>query len=251
VRGLTVADDRAVPRLRSVDLDVRAGEIVGIAAVEGNGQSELVEAVTGLRRPTEGTIRILGQDVTGSDPRRRRERGLRHIPEDRLQSGVNPTASVRENLICGRHYHPPLAGRWRMRTEQVQRYAAGLMERFAILAPGTSTRVGNLSGGNMQKVVIARELEEGARLIVAAQPTQGVDIGATESIRNELLRMRGEGAAILLVSSELSEIVDLADRVVVLFSGSVAGRLSGREIQEEKLGLLMMGGASRSEMADA
>lgn len=251
VRGLTVADDRAVPRLRSVDLDVRAGEIVGIAAVEGNGQSELVEAVTGLRRPTEGTIRILGQDVTGSDPRRRRERGLRHIPEDRLQSGVNPTASVRENLICGRHYRPPLAGRWRMRTEQVQRYAAGLMERFAILAPDTSTRVGNLSGGNMQKVVIARELEEGARLIVAAQPTQGVDIGATESIRNELLRMRGEGAAILLVSSELSEIVDLADRVVVLFSGSVAGRLSGREIQEEKLGLLMMGGASRSEMADA
>jgi len=251
VRGLTVADDRAVPRLRSVDLDVRAGEIVGIAAVEGNGQSELVEAVTGLRRPTEGTIRILGQDVTGSDPRRRRERGLRHIPEDRLQSGVNPTASVRENLICGRHYRPPLAGRWRMRTEQVQRYAAGLMERFAILAPGTSTRVGSLSGGNMQKVVIARELEEGARLIVAAQPTQGVDIGATESIRNELLRMRAQGAAILLVSSELSEIVDLADRVVVLFSGSVAGRLSGREIQEEKLGLLMMGGASRSEMADA
>lgn len=251
VRGLTVADDRAVPRLRSVDLDVRAGEIVGIAAVEGNGQSELVEAVTGLRRPTEGTIRILGHDVTGSDPRRRRERGLRHIPEDRLQSGVNPTASVRENLICGRHYRPPLAGRWRMRTEQVQRYAAGLMERFAILAPDTSTRVGNLSGGNMQKVVIARELEEGARLIVAAQPTQGVDIGATESIRNELLRMRGEGAAILLVSSELSEIVDLADRVVVLFSGSVAGRLSGREIQEEKLGLLMMGGASHSEMADA
>lgn len=251
VSGLTVADDRAVPRLRSVDLDVRAGEIVGIAAVEGNGQSELVEAVTGLRRPTEGTIRILGQDVTGSDPRRRRERGLRHIPEDRLQSGVNPTASVRENLICGRHYRPPLAGRWRMRTEQVQRYAASLMERFAILAPDTSTRVGNLSGGNMQKVVIARELEEGARLIVAAQPTQGVDIGATESIRNELLRMRGEGAAILLVSSELSEIVDLADRVIVLFSGSVAGRLSGGEIQEEKLGLLMMGGASRSEMADA
>lgn len=251
VRGLTVADDRAVVRLRSVDLDVRAGEIVGIAAVEGNGQLELVEAVAGLRRPVEGTVRLLGQDVTTSDPRRRREGGMRHIPEDRLQAGVNPTASVRENLICGRHYRPPLAGRWLMRAEEVQRYAAGLMERFAIVAPHTSTRVGALSGGNMQKVVIARELEEGARLIIAAQPTQGVDIGATESIRNQLVRMRDQGAAILLVSSELSEIVDLADRVVVLFGGSVAGRLSGQEIDEEKLGLLMMGGGSRSDAADA
>jgi len=175
---------------------------------------------------------------------------MRHIPEDRLQAGVNPSASVRENLICGRHYRPPLAGRWLMRTEQIQRYAAGLMERFAIVAPNASTRVGALSGGNMQKVVIARELEEGARLIVAAQPTQGVDIGATEAIRNELLRMRDEGAAILLVSSELSEIVDLADRVVVLFGGEVAGRLSGDQIEEESLGLLMMGGRSGSGAVD-
>ncbi len=251
VRGLTVADDRDVVRLRSVDLDIRAGEIVGIAAVEGNGQSELVEAVTGLRRPVQGTIRVLGRDVTTSDPRRRREGGMRHIPEDRLQAGVNPTASVRENLVCGRHYRPPLAGRWLMRTQQMQRYAAGLMERFAIVAPDASTRVGALSGGNMQKVVIARELEEGARLIIAAQPTQGVDIGATEAIRNELSRMRDEGAAILLVSSELSEIVDLSDRVVVLFGGSVAGRLSGMEIQEEQLGLLMMGGGSGSGPIDA
>lgn len=250
VRGLTVCDDRAVVRLRSVDLDVRAGEIVGIAAVEGNGQSELVEAVAGLRRPTEGTVRVSGQDVTASDPRRRREQGMRHIPEDRLQAGVNPSASVRENLICGRHYRPPLAGRWLMRSDQMQRYAAGLVERFAIVTPSASTRVGALSGGNMQKVVIARELEEGARLIIAAQPTQGVDIGATEAIRNELLRMRDEGAAILLVSSELSEIVDLADRVVVLFGGEVAGRLSGDQIEEESLGLLMMGGRSGSGAVD-
>ncbi len=250
VRGLTVADDRAVVRLRSVDLEVHAGEILGIAAVEGNGQSELVEAVTGLRRPAEGAVRVLGQDVTTSDPRKRREQGMRHIPEDRLQAGVNPSASVRENLICGRHYRPPLAGRWLMRSDQMQRYAAGLVERFAIVTPNVSTRVGALSGGNMQKVVIARELEEGARLIVAAQPTQGVDIGATEAIRTELLRMRDEGAAILLVSSELSEIVDLADRVVVLFGGEVAGRLSGDQIEEESLGLLMMGGRSGSGPAD-
>lgn len=251
VRQLTVADDRGVARLRSVDLDVRAGEIVGIAAVEGNGQSELVEAITGLRRPSGGTVRVLGKDVTTSDTRTRRELGMRHIPEDRLLCGVNPSASVRENLVCGRHYRAPFAGRWLMRPEQIQEYASGLMERFGVVAPDASTPVGALSGGNMQKVVIARELETDTRLVIAAQPTQGVDIGATEFIRKQILRMRDEGAAILLVSSELSEVVDLADRVIVLFGGAVVGRLSGIEIEEEKLGLLMMGGRSAEAIAHA
>lgn len=242
VDDLSVEDDQAVLRLRSVSLRVRSGEIVAIAAVEGNGQSQLVEAITGLRRPASGRIRISGRDVTRATPRERRELGMRHIAEDRLENGVNVSASISDNVIAGRHYHQPLAGRLLLNHREARGFARGLIERFAITAPGPETRVGTLSGGNMQKVVIARELSDDSSLVIAAQPTQGVDVGATESIRRELLSMRNRGVAILVVSSELAEVVDLADRVFVLFGGEVVGELAGDAIEEEGLGLLMMGG---------
>jgi ABC-type uncharacterized transport system ATPase subunit len=241
VDGLTVEDEHGTVRVRSVDLTVRGGEIVAIAAVEGNGQNQLVEAVTGLRRPSAGRVLLFGDDVTRASPRQRRERGMRHVAEDRLGRGVNLTATIAENVIAGRHYRPPFARRRLIDGQAARSFAVQLIERFKISAPGPETRVGTLSGGNMQKVVIARELADGARLVVAAQPTQGVDVGATEFIRRQLANMRSEGIAILLVSSELTEIVDLADRVYVLFSGAVVGELAGHDIEEEPLGLMMMG----------
>ena len=242
VRSLVADDDVGVQRVNGVDLEVRAGEIVGIAGVEGNGQTQLVEAITGLRRPREGRVMLEGEDVTATSPRERRERGMRHVPEDRLDRGVNPVGTVSENLVAGRHYRAPLAGRWRMHGRRVDAHAKELIQRFSIAAQGPGTRLSTLSGGNMQKVVIARELEDGARLIVVAQPTQGVDVGASEFIRAQLVRMRDEGAAILLVTSELTEVVDLADRVYVLSGGDVVGEVVGDEIDEERLGMLMLAG---------
>ena len=247
VEGLTVEDDHGVSRVRSVDLTVGAGEIAAIAAVEGNGQHQLVEAVTGLRKPVAGHVRLFGEDITRATPRHRRELGMRHIAEDRLGRGVNVSTTIAENVIAGRHYQRPFAGRWLIDLDAARRFAAGLIDRFAIVAKGPDTRVGTLSGGNMQKVVIARELADGARLVVAAQPTQGVDVGATESIRRQLAEMRTQGAAILLVSSDLAEIVDLADRVYVFFGGAVVGEVTGEDIDEERLGLMMMGGMGATE----
>ena len=243
VTGLTVDDDRGVARVRGVDLDVYAGEIVAIAAVEGNGQRQLAEAITGLRGARVGRVTMFGEDITRLSPRQRRQRGMRHVVEDRLERGINPGATLTENVIAGRHHHPPFAGRWLMDLEASRRFAASLIDRFGIAAPGPTTRVGTLSGGNMQKVVIARELSDGAKLVIAAQPTQGVDVGATEFIRNQLVRLRADRAAILLISSELSEIVDLADRVYVMFGGEIVGEVVGDDIEEERLGRLMLGGA--------
>ncbi len=251
ISGLHVDDDRGVHRVRGVDLEVHAGEIVGIAAVEGNGQSELVEAVTGLRRPSSGTVTMQGQDITHADPRGCRALGVRHVPEDRLFRGVNRSASVADNLILGRHRAPPVSRHGLLDAEAVDRVAREAISQFAIATSGPNVSVGTLSGGNMQKVVIARELNGQPRLVVAAQPTQGVDVGATEFIRQQLLELRKRGAAVLLVSSELTEIIDLSDRVYVLFNGAVAGVVTRDEMSEERLGLMMMGATASADDASA
>lgn len=241
VSKLNVEDDRGVRRLRDVDVVVHAGEIVGIAAVEGNGQSELVETVTGLRRPVSGSVTVHERDITAADSSECRALGVRHIPEDRLHRGVNRSASVADNLIAGRHHLEPISRRGLLNRSAIEQVARDAISRFSIAASGPDVVVGTLSGGNMQKVAIARELDGRPPLVVAAQPTQGVDVGATEFIRQQLLRLRAEGAAVLLVSSELTEIVDLSDRVYVLFNGAVAGVVSRAELSEERLGLMMMG----------
>lgn len=250
VRQLSAEDDRGIVRLRAVDLHVRAGEIVGVAAVEGNGQTQLVEALTGLRRPASGSVRLAGVDISRASPRDRRARGMRHIAEDRLERGVNVTASVSDNVIAGNHYRRPLAGRLLLDRGQARRRSRDLIDRFAIAAQGPDTRVRTLSGGNMQKVVVARETTDDAPVVIAAQPTQGVDVGATESIRRHLLQLRAQGTAILLVSSELAEIVDLSDRVYVLCGGRLVGELTEEAIDEELIGLLMMGGRLATSAPD-
>ncbi len=241
VAGLRVEDDRGVERVRGVDIEVTTGEIVGVAAVEGNGQSELVEAITGLRQPSKGTIAIDGHDVSTATPRERRALGMRHIPEDRLHRGVNREASIADNIVVGRHHLAPISSRGLLDRRAATQVTRDAIERFSIATEGPEAPVGTLSGGNMQKVVIARELHGEPRVVVAAQPTQGVDVGATEFIRRQLLELRERGVAVLLVSSELSEIIDLSDRVIVLFNGAVAGVVERRDANEDMLGLLMMG----------
>lgn len=246
VRGLTVGG-QSRPVLDAVDLQVRAGEIVGIAGVAGNGQNELADAVTGLRPADGGTVLLHGQDVTRRSVLARRTAGIAHIPEDRALTGTALTVSAAENLGMGVHRRPPLAVSGILRPAAWRARAAALIERFGIRIPDADTRVGSLSGGNLQKVVVARELSRGAALLVAEQPTRGVDVGAIEFIHAQLVAERERGAAVLLISAELSEVMALSDRIVVLYEGRAVADLPADRATEGQLGLLMAG--ARTEEA--
>ncbi len=247
VRGLCADDDRGVPALNGLDLNgldltVRFGEIVGIAGVEGNGQTELVEALTGLRKATAGAVSLQGSPITNVSPRRVREAGVSHIPEDRLKHGVAATASIRDNLAMSRYYRPPLlSGGLLLRPHRLALYAWDLIRRFDIRTRDAALPAGSLSGGNMQKLVIARELALDPRLLIAAQPTRGVDIGAIESIHQRIVDERDRGAAVLVVSAELSEVMALADRIAVMYEGRITGIFDAGTVTEEELGLYMLG----------
>lgn len=243
VEGLRARDDRGVLALRGVDLTVRAGEIVGIAGVEGNGQRELVEVLTGLR-PSEGRIRLNGTDIAAQSPRARRKAGLAIIPEDHHRQGLNPQTTIAENVIATRYYEPPLS-RWGvLDTSTINDLARRLIERFDVRAGGESTLVATLSGGNAQKVVVARELAEVPVALVAAHPTRGLDVGAAQFVREEVLRMRNEGVAVLLISADLDELLALSDRTVVMFEGQITTELTSDEATYEQLGLAMAGDVS-------
>ena len=240
VDGLTVADNRGLPAVRGVDLRLHAGEILGIAAIEGNGQSELLEAIAGMR-PFQGEILVNGQSVRGKTPGQVRTLGLAHVPEDRLATGVDKDSTVAENLLAGRHKEPRFA-KWgvHLRPRAVQEYANGLYRDFDIRGAGADTRVGSLSGGNMQKVVIAREMSAGADVLLIAQPTRGVDIGAVEFIHSQILRQRDEGAAILLSSADLDEVLTLSDRIITIYEGKITGEFTGA-FSKTEIGLGMTG----------
>lgn len=247
VRDLSAVSAQGRPVLRSVSLDVAAGEVYGIAGVEGNGQTELVEILTGLRPATAGSATVDGTPLLGRSPRRIRELGVAHIPEDRLGRGVASGASVVENLALDRYRDAPAAAGLRLRPKVLEARARELVERFAIRIRDPGAPVAALSGGNMQKVVIARELAEPPSVLVAAQPTRGVDIGAIEFIHAELLHLRDAGTAILLVSAELSEIRRLADRIAVLYEGELVGEFDDPDaVDDHELGLYMLG-ARRTE----
>ncbi|MDQ2744857.1 MAG: ABC transporter ATP-binding protein [Chloroflexota bacterium] len=241
VRNLTATDDRGAAALRGVDLEVRAGEIVGIAGVEGNGQSELVEVLTGLRKATGGQVTLLGNNVINLPPRRIREAGLACIPEDRLKHGVAPSASIRDNLAMSRYYRPPLGGSLWLSPGRITAYARDLVERYDIRTRDVALPASSLSGGNMQKLVVARELSMELRLLVAAQPTRGVDIGAIESVHERIVAERDRGTAVLVVSAELGEIMALADRIAVMYEGRITGVFPAGTVTEEELGLYMLG----------
>ncbi len=241
VSDLHVADDRGLPAVDGVSFAVRRGEIVALAGIDGNGQSEIVEAVTGLRPVVSGHIRVCGQDITGADARRARDAGVGHIAEDRHRRGLVLDFDLSENIAL----RDPRAGsRWGMLSlRRMVEVAGRLLQEFDVRGGTPSTRARSLSGGNQQKVVIAREISGNPEALVAAQPTRGLDVGAIEFVHRRLLAERDAGKAILLVSLELEEVRNLADRILVIYAGRIVGELDP-SASDEELGMLMTGGGS-------
>jgi simple sugar transport system ATP-binding protein len=240
-RGLRIEGEHGRAAVDDATFEVRAGEIVGIAGVAGNGQAELIEAITGLRSAAAGTIQIAGRDVTRHSVADRRAGGLSYIPEDRHAVGTAGAADTATNLALGHHRRPPLLRRGLLQPQAVKEHARTLIDRFQIKVSGPETLVGTLSGGNLQKVVVAREMSHEAPLLIAEQPTRGVDVGAIEFIHAEVTACRDRGGAVLLVSAELSEILSLSGRILVMFEGRIVAELESGEAEEATLGLLMAG----------
>jgi simple sugar transport system ATP-binding protein len=232
------------PAVSAARFSVHGGEVVGIAGVAGNGQGELIEAIVGLIPHDAGRIRLAGRDVTDAPLRIRRLSGLSYIPEDRAITGTALAASAADNLGMGFHRRPPLASGLFQIVAALRAHARGLIARFAVKIPDEATKVGTLSGGNLQKIVAARELTHEAPVVIAEQPTRGLDVGATEFIHRTILEQRDAGRGVLLVSSELSEILSLCDRILVMYEGRIVAELDAGLADEAKLGLLMAGAAA-------
>ena len=247
VSQVWVPDNRGLPAVKGLSLEVRAGEILGIAAIEGNGQSELLEAITGMRHYA-GSITIGGRDIRGFSPGQIRELGLSHVPEDRLATGVSRESDIADNLLIGKHRNREFTRfGFHQDKKSIREYARGIFEKFDIRAAGVDTKVGSLSGGNMQKVVIAREFSFDSQVYIIAQPTRGVDIGAIEFIHNRILEKKEEGAAILLCSADLDEVLRLSDRVITIYEGRITGEFDKDHLEKTEIGYYMTG--SREEAA--
>ncbi len=248
VEQLHVADNRGLPAVDGLSLSVRAGEVLGIAAIEGNGQSELLEAITGMRPIESGDISICGQSIRGKDPGEIRKLGLAHIPEDRLATGVCRDASVTDNLIVGRHRDREFNRfGFHQRTSTIERYARQVYENFDIRGAGLEVNAGSMSGGNMQKVVVAREFSFDTPVLIIAQPTRGVDVGAIEFIHSRIIEKRNAGCAILLCSADLDEVFRLSDRIITMYEGRITGQFKTSEISKEEIGYYMTGDRSGEE----
>ena len=244
VENLTALSDRGVQALRGVSFELRQGEILGIAGVEGNGQSELVEVLAGTRRATGGRVLLADDDVTAANAREEREAGVGHIPEDRRGVGLVLHFSVAENLVLGRERSPAFA--WHevvLRLRAIAQWALRLVKEFDIRTPSIEAAASALSGGNQQKIIVAREMGTRPKVLLASQPTRGVDIGAIEFIHRRLVAERDEGTAILLVSAELEEVTSLSDRIAVMYEGRIVS-FESPDTPEERLGLLMTGGGT-------
>jgi ABC-type uncharacterized transport system ATPase subunit len=241
VDNLHVVDDRGIEKVRGVSFAVRAGEIVGIAGVDGNGQTELIDAIAGLRKIASGTVEVAGRKLEHATAREMLDAGLGHIPEDRQRRGLVLEFTIAENLALHDYAKPPDAKwGWLFPKRLIER-AKSLIREFDVRGGGPLTRALTLSGGNQQKVVAAREIARDPSVLIAAQPTRGLDVGAIEFLHRRLVEERGEGRAILLVSLELDEILSLADRILVLYEGEIVGEHTG-EVSEQQVGLEMLGG---------
>ena len=244
IENLRLVDEDGIERLRGISLDLRAGEILGIAGVSGNGQSELLEVLGGMR-PATGRIRMNGTeiDLTGktSDGQSRRARGIAHVPEDRQEEGLIMPFAAWENTVFGYHRDPAIQSGWLMNNAAIKAEAAAKMQRFDVRPPNPNLAARNFSGGNQQKIVLAREIERGPDVLLIGQPTRGVDIGAIEFIHQQIVALRDQGKAILLVSVELDEIMSLADRIAVMFDGRIMGERDPDKTDQTELGLLMAG----------
>jgi simple sugar transport system ATP-binding protein len=241
IENLQALSDRGTPALRNVDLEVWGGEIVGLAGVSGNGQPELASVIAGLRPATGGQVLLDGENVVSKNPKEIIELGLAYIPEERNRDGMIRDFSVAENLIMRDTDKLPYSRRGFLDFRAIADRALDLVKRFNVKTPTIETPMKNLSGGNAQKVILARELSRQPRVLVAAQPTRGVDIGATEYIHARIIEQRNAGTATLLISEDLDEILALSDRIAVIFQGQIMGVLNCEEATPEKLGLMMAG----------
>jgi simple sugar transport system ATP-binding protein len=236
--------DRGMPALRGVSLKVRAGQVLGVAGVSGNGQRELAEVIAGLRESRQGRIEIDGTDTTGWSPSRLLKLGVSYVPEERMRDGVIREFSVEENLILQDHAGRPYANGIFMNFGKIAERADQLIQAFDIRTPNRDAPLKTLSGGNIQKMILARELSRQPRVLVAAQPTRGVDISATEYIHRRLIQQRAQGTATLLISEDLDEIRNLSDRIAVMYEGQVVGVVERDEATVEQLGLMMAGAST-------
>ena len=241
VTDLTVLDADGRTHVENVSFEVHAGEIVGVAGVQGNGQTELVEALTGLRKATSGVIALDGKDLTHSDPRERHQMGMAHIPEDRQRQGLVGGLSVAENLVLTRYHDDQFSHGVIVDWEAADAIAETLITEYDIRTPNKETGVGTLSGGNQQKVIVARELSRDLRLTIAAQPTRGVDVGSIEYIHSRIVKERDAGTAVLIVSTELEEVMALSDRLLVMYRGKVVAELDPKKVTPMEVGLYMAG----------
>ncbi|MCI0486768.1 MAG: ABC transporter ATP-binding protein [Blastocatellia bacterium] len=242
VRSLSLRGKAGNASLEELSFHVRAGEILGIAGVEGNGQTELIEIIAGLRAQTAGEILLEGRPIDRLNPHERKRRGIAHIPEDRHRRGLVLPFDLADNSILGVHQDAPISGALLLNRKVIEERAKRLVRQYDVRPPNIALAARALSGGNQQKLIVAREFDINPKLILVAQPTRGVDIGATEFIHRKLVELRDEGAAVLLVSAELDEVLNLSDRVIVIFEGRIVGEVDPKSVTEEEIGLMMTGG---------
>ena len=242
IENLVVNENRGIPAVKNLSLEVRAGEIVGIAGIDGNGQSELIQAITGLRKVKSGKISIKGEDVTHYSPRKITELSVGHVPEDRHRDGMILEMTVAENFALQTYYKEPISKNGILNYSKINEKARQLMEEFDVRGAGELIPGKSLSGGNQQKAVIAREIDRNPDLLIVSQPTRGLDVGAIEYIRKRLIAERDKGKAVLVVSFELDEILDVSDRIAVIHDGSIHGIVLPAETTKQELGKLMAGG---------
>ena len=245
VNNLSVKDDLDVTRVKDVSLEIRSGEILGIAGVTGNGQTELLEALSGIRKVESGKIELFGEKISDQDnflnPRLLKQKGLAHVPEDRQRMGLITDFKAHENLIFGYHDQEPFSKSSILNNREITEYSNKVMQEYDVRPNSPNLITSNFSGGNQQKIILSRELNENPKVLLVGQPTRGVDIGAIEFIHQRLIDMRDRGAAILLASVELDEILSLSDRIIVMFDGKIVGEKENKNVTERGLGLLMAG----------
>ncbi len=247
IKDLYVNENRGIPAVKGLSLDVRAGEIVGIAGIDGNGQSELIQAITGLRKSQSGSIKIKNIEVTHLSPRKITEMEVGHVPEDRHRDGMVLEMTLAENMTLQTYYKEPFSKNGVLSYSQINEHARHLMTEFDVRAASELVTAGSLSGGNQQKAVIAREIERNPDLLIVSQPTRGLDVGAIEYIRKRLVAERDKGKAVLVVSFELDEILDVSDRIAVIHDGKIQGVLDPGKTDKQELGILMAGGKVKKE----
>ena len=252
VSDLRVTGDRGAEVVRGLSLRVHSGEIVGVAGVSGNGQRELAEAIAGLRQPVRGLVEIGGADVTGMHPRAIREAGLAYVPEERMRDALIGDFTVAENLILGASTDPAFARLGFLRSQAIRRHCRRLVAEFDIRTPGLDTPARNLSGGNIQKLIMARELSGSPKVLLVAQPTRGIDVSASAYIHQRLIGQRAAGAAVLVISEDLDELTAISDRILVIYEGAIISEVDPRATSREAIGLMMAGvPASRAQAAEA